>query len=213
MDLTWHGHACFRMRGKNAVAVTDPYPNTLGLKLQKLEADVVTISHQHTNHAHLAAVRDGYRLLDGPGEYEVAGVTVLGLSTFHDPERGALRGRNTIYLIEVDDVRVCHLGDLGHRLADADLERLGTVDVLLAPVGGGASLDATGAAEVARQVEPRVVVPMHYAVPGANGALEGAERFLREMGVTEITALPRLSMQATTGDVETTRVVLLEPRP
>ena len=213
MDLTWLGHSCFRLRGKNAVAVTDPYPNTIGLKLQKLEADVVTVSHHHDNHFNLGALRDGYRLVDGPGEYEVAGITILGVPSFHDRVRGEERGRNTIYAVEVDDVRVCHLGDLGHRLGDDDLEALGTVDVLLAPVGGGSALDAVGAAEVVRQIEPRVVVPMHYAVPGLNRQLESADRFLKEMGVTEVTTLPRLSIQATTGDVETTRVVVLEPRP
>lgn len=213
MDLTWHGHACFRLRGKNAVAVTDPYPNSIGLKLQRLEADVVTVSHPHPNHAHLGAIRDGYRLVDGPGEYEVAGITVIGVKTYHDAVRGEERGRNTIYVLELDDVRVCHLGDLGHRLADDELEALGTVDVLLVPVGGGTSLDAERAALVVRQIEPRVVIPMHYALPGLTKPLEGPERFLKEMGVTEVQTHPKLSIGATSGDVETTRVVVLEARP
>lgn len=213
MDLTWLGHACFRLRGKNAVAVTDPYPNSIGMKLPKLEADVVTVSHAHDNHRNLAALRDGYRLLEGPGEYEVAGVTVIGVNSFHDAVRGQEHGRNTIFMIEVDDVRVCHLGDLGHKLGDAELEALGTIDVLLAPVGGGAALEAVGAAEVVRQIEPRVVVPMHYAVAGLNKQMEGPERFLKEMGVTEMTTQAKLSIGAVAGDVEMTRVVVLEPRP
>ncbi|HEX6548319.1 MAG TPA: MBL fold metallo-hydrolase [Candidatus Dormibacteraeota bacterium] len=211
MDVTWLGHGCFRLRGRNAVAITDPYPPSLGPKLGKLDADLVTVSHPHENHAYVQAVKDA-RLIDGPGEYEVAGISVIGLPTFHDDRSGEDRGRNTVYLIDIDDVLVCHLGDLGHRLDDNDLEALGTVDVLLAPVGGGTSLDATRAAEVVRQIEPRIVVPMHYALPAVKKQLEPADRFLKEMGVTEAEPIGRLSVQATTGETETTKVVVLEAR-
>lgn len=211
MDLTWLGHGCFRLRGKNAVAVTDPYPPALGPKLAKLEADLVTVSHPHPNHSNVQAVKDA-RVIDGPGEYEVKGITINGLPAYHDDRKGEERGRNTIFLIEVDDVRVCHLGDLGHRLDDASLEVIGSVDVLLVPVGGGNSLDAGRAAEVVRQIEPRMVVPMHYAVPGVRKELDGVERFLKEMGAPETEAIQRLSVQATTGETETTKVVVLEAR-
>ncbi len=212
MDITWLGHSCFRLRGKAASAITDPYPASLGLKLPKLEADLVTVSHAHENHAYVDAVKNEARVVDGPGEYEVAGITVLGFPTFHDGERGSQRGRNTVYVIEVDDVRVCHLGDLGHRLNEDHLDEIGTIDVLLAPAGGGTSLDAEGAAAVVRQIEPRVVVPMHYAIPGLKKDLHGVDRFLKEMGAAEVEPINRLSLQATTGDTETTRVVVLEPR-
>lgn len=212
MDITWHGHGCFRLRGKAASAITDPYPPSLGLKLPKLEADLVTVSHEHENHSYVDAVKNGAQVVDGPGEYEVAGITVLGFPTFHDAERGAQRGRNTVYVIEVDDVRVCHLGDLGHRFNEDDLDQMGTIDVLLAPAGGGTSLDAEGAAALVRQIEPRVVVPMHYAIPGLKKDLDGVDRFLKEMGAAEVEPINRLSLQATTGDTETTRVVVLEPR-
>ena len=211
MDVTWLGHGCFRLRGRTAAAVTDPYPPTLGLKLPRLEADLVTVSHPHENHSHVQAVKDA-RLVDTPGEYEVAGITVTGFPSFHDTVHGEERGRNTVFVIEVDDVRVCHLGDLGHRLDDDLLDAIGTIDVLLAPVGGGTSLDAARAAEVVRQIEPRTVVPMHYALPGLKKPLEPVDRFLKEMGVTEVQPQPRLSLQATTGETETTRVVVLDAR-
>jgi L-ascorbate metabolism protein UlaG (beta-lactamase superfamily) len=211
LDLTWLGHGCFRLRGKNAVAVTDPYPPALGPKLAKLEADLVTVSHPHPNHSNVQAVRDA-RVIDGPGEYEVKGITVNGVAAYHDDRKGEERGRNTVFLIEVDDVRVCHLGDLGHRLDDASLEVIGSVDILLVPVGGGNSLDASRAAEVVRQIEPRMVVPMHYAVPAVKKELEGVERFLKEMGAPETEPIQRLSVQATTGETETTKVVVLEAR-
>jgi L-ascorbate metabolism protein UlaG (beta-lactamase superfamily) len=211
VDLTWLGHGCFRLRGRAAAVVTDPYPPSLGPKLPKLEADLVTISHQHENHSYAQAVVKEPYVVRGPGEYEVAGVTVTGLPTFHDASQGSVHGRNTVCVIELDDVRVCHLGDLGHPLAADMLEALGNIDVLLVPVGGGNTLDAAGAAEVVRQVEPRVVIPMHYALPALKTELAPVERFLKEMGVTEAEPQPRLSVQPSSAESET-RVVVLEPR-
>ena len=191
--------------------VTDPYPPSLGPKLPRLEADLVTISHQHENHSYAqTVVRDPY-VISGPGEYEVAGVTVTGLPTFHDDRRGEVHGRNTVYVIELDDVRVCHLGDLGHALTDEQLETIANVDVLLVPVGGGKTLDAARGAEVVRQLEPRLVVPMHYSLPAVKTELEPVERFLKEMGVAEAEPQTRLSVQSSSGEAET-RVVVLEPR-
>ena len=175
MDVTWLGHGCFRLRGRSAAVVNDPYPPTLGPRLPRLEADLLTISHEHENHAYTRAVRDG------------------------------------AYVIELDDVRVCHLGDLGHGLDDVMLGAIGNVDLLLVPVGGGRALDAARAAEVVRQVEPRVVVPMHYALPAIKKELAPVERFLQEMGVEGAEAQPKLSIQASSSEAET-RVVLLEAR-
>jgi L-ascorbate metabolism protein UlaG (beta-lactamase superfamily) len=211
LDLTWLGHGCFRLRGRNAAVVTDPYPASLGPRLPRLEADLVTVSHQHANHSYVKAVRSDARVIEGPGEYEVKGVTVMGLPSYHDASSGSEHGRNTIYVIEIDDVRVCHLGDLGHRLADDDLEAIGTLDVLMAPVGGKNCLSAAQAAEVVRQLEPRVVVPMHYALPAIKTELEPLERFLREMGVAEAEPQPRLSIGPGSGDVET-KVLVLEAK-
>ena len=211
MDVTWLGHGCFRLRGRSAAAVCDPYPPALGARLPRLEANVLTISHEHANHSYAQVVHGDPVVVDGPGEYEIAGVAVQGVGAFHDTADGAERGRNTIFVIELDDVRVCHLGDLGHRLLDQHIEAIGNVDVLLVPVGGGATLNGASAAEVVRQLEPRVVVPMHYKLPGLKVELETSERFLKEMGAEGAEALPRLGMQPSSGESET-RVVLLEPR-
>ena len=210
MDVTWLGHGCFRLRGRSAAVVTDPYPPAIGLKLQRLEADLVTVSHEHDNHNYTQLVRDAYEIR-GPGEYEVAGVSVIGVSTYHDAEKGARRGRNTVYLIEIDDVRVCHLGDLGHRLDDSDAESVSSADVLLVPVGGRTAINAAQAAEVVRQLEPRYVIPMHYAIPGLKLELDPVDRFLKEMGVATAEAQPKLSVQKSSGEYET-RVVVLEPK-
>ncbi len=212
MDVTWLGQSCFRLRGKNAAVVTDPFPPSLGLRLPRQEAELVTVSHEHENHSYTQAVLDGAFEITGPGEYEIAGVSVIGIPTFHDSEKGSKRGPNTVYLIEIDDVRVCHLGDLGHPLDDAAAETVSSVDVLLVPVGGKTAINAVQAAEVVRQLEPRFVVPMHYATPGVKVDLEGVDRFLKEMAVTSFEAQPKLSVQAISATEYETKVVVLEPK-
>jgi L-ascorbate metabolism protein UlaG (beta-lactamase superfamily) len=211
VDVTWLGHGCFRLRGRNAAVVTDPFPPSIGIKLGRLDAQIVTVSHEHENHAYFSAIPNARYRISGPGEYEVAGVGVIGFDTFHDAQHGEVHGRNTVYLIELDDVRVCHVGDLGHKLGDDHLETLGNVDVLLVPVGGRTTMSAVQAAEVVRQVEPRVVVPMHFAIPGLKIELEPVDRFLKEMGLTAAEPQPKLSIQAASGESET-KVVVLEPR-
>ena len=212
MDVTWLGHGCFRLRGRGAAVVTDPYPPAIGLKLARMDAESVTISHEHDNHNFTQVVRDGAYEIRGPGEYEVAGVSVIGIPTYHDAEKGAKHGRNTVYLIEIDDVRVCHLGDLGHKLDDAESEAVASPDVLLVPVGGRATMTAAQAAEVVRQLEPRYVVPMHYAISGLKLELDPIDRFLKEMGVTSAEPQPKLAVQKSSGAEYDTKVVVLEPK-
>lgn len=212
MDVTWLGHGCFRLRGRAAAVVTDPYPPAVGLKLARMDAEVVTVSHEHDNHSFTQVVRDGAYEIRGPGEYEVAGVSVIGIPTYHDAEKGATHGRNTVYLIEIDDVRVCHLGDLGHKLEDTEAEAVTTPDVLLVPVGGASALNGAQAAEVVRQLEPRYVIPMHYAIPGLKLKLDPIDRFLKEMGVTVSEAQPKLSVQKSSVTEYETKVVVLEPK-
>jgi L-ascorbate metabolism protein UlaG (beta-lactamase superfamily) len=199
------------LRGRSAAVVTDPYPPAIGLKLARMDADLVTVSHDHQNHNFTQVVRDGAYEIHGPGEYEVAGVSVIGVPTFHDADKGATHGRNTVYLIEIDDMRVCHLGDLGHKLDDAEAEAIASPDVLLVPVGGRTAMNAAQAAEVVRQLEPRYVVPMHYAIPGLKLELDTIDRFLKEMGVTTAEAQPKLTVQRSSGDYDT-KVVVLEPK-
>jgi len=145
----------------------------------------------------------------GPGEYEISGVLIIGMTTFHDGERGKKRGKNTVYLIELDEVAVCHLGDLGHVLTTEQVEEIEKVDVLLLPVGGVSTIDAPLAAEVVRQLEPKVVVPMHYKTEALTRELEPVDRFLKEMGIKEVVSQPRLSLtKANLPD--TTQVFLLD---
>ena len=193
MEISWLGHSCFRIRGRQATVITDPYPPDLGYSLGKPTAHVVTVSHQHPGHSYVQGIGGGPRLVTGPGEYEISGVLITGIATFHDRERGKQRGKNTVYLMEVDEVSVCHLGDLGHVLTAEQVEEIGNVDVLLLPVGGVSTINAPVAAEVVRQLEPKAVVPMHYKTEALSWELEPVDRFLKEIGVKEINSQPKLS--------------------
>ena len=193
MDISWLGHSCFRIKGKQVTVITDPYSPDLGYSLNKTEANIVTVSHQHPGHSYVQGINNDPRLVTGPGEYEIKGVLITGISTFHDQEQGQKRGKNTVYLIEVDEVSVCHLGDLGHALTAEQVEEIDDVDVLLLPVGGLSTINASMAAEVVRQIEPKAVIPMHYKTEALNWELEPVDKFLKEIGVNEIEPQPKLS--------------------
>ncbi|OGM57508.1 hypothetical protein A2955_04125 [Candidatus Woesebacteria bacterium RIFCSPLOWO2_01_FULL_37_19] len=188
MEITYLGHASFRLKGKNAILVTDPFdPKMVGIGFPKITADIVTVSHGHDDHNRSDLVGQVRKVIDGPGEYEVAGISVIGYPSYHDDKKGALRGKNTIYVIEVEGVRVVHLGDLGHKLSEDALEDLGTVDILLIPIGGFYTTGISEAIEIVQSIEPSITIPMHYFVEGMNkenfGKLSGVEEFIKESGL------------------------------
>jgi len=209
MEISWLGHSCFRIKGRQATVITDPYSPELGYSLGKPTAQIVTVSHQHPGHSYVQGVGGEPRPVLGPGEYEISGVLIIGVATFHDADSGSKRGKNTVYLMEVDEVSVCHLGDLGHVLTDEQAEQLDNVDVLLLPVGGVTTINASVAAEVVRQLEPKAVVPMHYKTEVLKRELAPVERFLKEMGLKEINSQPKLSFTKASLPVST-QVFLLD---
>jgi L-ascorbate metabolism protein UlaG (beta-lactamase superfamily) len=209
MEISWLGHSCFRLKGNQATVITDPYPPNLGYKLGKLTASIVTVSHQHPGHSYVEGVGGGPRVVKGPGEYEISGVLIMGIATFHDSEKGAVRGKNTAYHMEIDEIAVCHLGDLGNVLTSEQVEELDNVDVLLLPVGGVSTINAPLAAEVVRQLEPKVVIPMHYKTPVLKRELESVDRFLKEIGAKDVAPQPKLSVTKSNLP-ETTQVFLLD---
>jgi L-ascorbate metabolism protein UlaG (beta-lactamase superfamily) len=194
MDITWLGHSCFKLKGSHTTVITDPYSPELGYSLGKPNARIVTVSHQHPGHSYVQGVGNQPKVIKGPGEYEISGVLILGIATFHDGERGKKRGKNTVYLVEIDEVAVCHLGDLGHVLTGEQVEEIDNVDVLLLPVGGVSTINAPMAAEIVRQLEPKVVIPMHYQTPALSGELEPVDRFLKEIGAKQVNSQPKLSL-------------------
>jgi L-ascorbate metabolism protein UlaG (beta-lactamase superfamily) len=200
MDITSLGHASFKIRGKQATVVTDPYTSDMvGLKFPRLvTADIVTVSHDHEDHNAVDDVGETPFIVHAPGEYEVKGVSILGVATFHDEEKGAKRGRNTMYRIEVDGVSIVHAGDLGHTLSPEEVEKLNGVDILLIPVGGVYTIDAVQATKIVRDIEPAIVIPMHYLRDGMNkkefGELSPVSAFLTHIGKEDVTPQDKLTI-------------------
>ena len=194
VDLTWLGHACFRLRGREGVVLTDPPDPKSGHAIPRTDAHLVTMSHGHPGHGSLRSVAGEPVVLSGPGEYEVREILVTGVATWHDEEKGASRGRNTVFTIRLDELAICHLGDLGHSLPSGDLERIGDVDIVLVPISGHeVNLGAATAAEIVHQLAPKVVVPMSYD-PDAKKKDAPFERLLHELGVKDLTPVPKLSV-------------------
>ncbi|MGH2449904.1 MAG: MBL fold metallo-hydrolase [Candidatus Limnocylindria bacterium] len=211
MDLTWLGHACFRMRGREGIVLTDPPDPKSGHAIPKTDAHLVTISHDHDGHSSLKSVGGEPVVLSGPGEYEVREILVTGLGSFHDDEGGKARGGNTIFAIRLDDLVVCHLGDLGHSLPSGDLERIGDVDIVLVPISGAeTNLSAARAAEIIHLLEPKVVVPMSYD-PDSQKKDSPFDRLLHELGVKELVPVAKLSVSRSSLPAEV-QVVALDSR-
>jgi len=163
--------------------VTDPFDKKIGLKPPAFEANVITVSHDHFDHNNVASLRGNPFIIDSAGEYDIKGVSVYGVESYHDDKEGKERGSNIIYRIMVDNISVSHLGDLGHALDNKQLDLLSGTDILLIPVGGKYTIDAQKAVEVVAQIEPRIVIPMHYKVPGLKVDLDTADKFIKELGI------------------------------
>jgi L-ascorbate metabolism protein UlaG (beta-lactamase superfamily) len=218
-DVQYLGHSAFRLRGRDGIVLTDPFDRSVGLDIGRPTAHIVTISHSHPDHANVAAVkpmRERLFTIDGPGEYEVGGVLITAVRTYHDKQKGADFGTNTVYVIHMDDVVFCHLGDLGHELTTHQIDEIGNVDVLFVPVGGGETIGPAEAVSVISQLEPRVVVPMHYALPGQRSFqidLAPLEKFTHEVGLKEIVAEEKLSVTAANlpAEGEETKIIIMKP--
>lgn len=193
MEITYLGHAAFKLKNKNGVVIMDPYDDaTTGLVLGKQSADIVTVSHSHPDHSawqkiNATTQREKPFIIKEAGEYEVGGISVFGVESWHDKEEGAIKGPNIIYTVLMDGVNVCHLGDLAHPLSDEQVARIGEVDVLMAPVGGRFSLDPKEAIEIMNRLEPKYFIPMHYRTGAHNpeffSELKPLTDFLNEYGI------------------------------
>lgn len=211
MDITWLGHSCFQIKGKDVVVITDPCHPDLGYALSNLQADIVTVSHFHPGHCYTEAVTSEYRAIEGPGEYELRGVFITGIATFHDADRGKSRGKNTVYVAEMDGVTLCHLGDLGHLPSSELMEDMANIDVLFIPVGGISTLSAPAAAELTKRLAPKIVIPMHYKTPVLSVELEPVDKFLKELNVVGTDPKPKLVVNRSNLPVGTQITVLDYP--
>lgn len=210
MDIFYLGHAAFRLKGKTATVVVDPYDPKVGPKFPKVEADIVAVTHSHFDHNAVEQVGGEPFVITGPGEYEVKGVEVVGVNSFHDNKKGEERGQNSIYNFKIDRINICHLGDLGQTsLTDAQVEEIGNVDVLLLPVGGHYTIDAAEANKIAAQLEPKIIIPMHYKDTETKvEELSGVDKFLKEVGKENLE--PQNKLTVTPDKLpEETQVVLM----
>lgn len=213
VDIYFLGQACFRIKGKKTTIVVDPYDSDfIGLSPLKLEADIVCVTHAHKDHnaAELVKGTDEAEafVISGPGEYEIRGVNIIGISSFHDDKEGEERGRNIIYQITIDGVNIVHLGDLGQKkLTQSQIEEI-SCDVLLLPVGGVYTIDGKEAVEIVSQLEPKVIIPMHYNLPKLKVELGEVSEFLSAIGKEKMEPIPKYSISEERMPQETEVVVL-----
>lgn len=190
MYIQYLGHSCFKFisrdNGTSVSIVTDPYGPENGLKMPNTDADIVTISHAHKDHNNLKAIKGQPYVVDSAGEYDLKSVFIQGIDAWHDDKNGAERGPNIIYRLGIEDVVVTHLGDLGHLLDNKQVEKLEGTDILLVPIGGTYTLDVKKAIEVINQIEPRIVIPMHYQQAGLTLNLAGVDKFIKEIGIKPV---------------------------
>jgi len=210
MEIVWFGHSCFRLTERGmATIVADPFDNrTTGYEPLKLKADIVTISHEAPGHNYTEAVKGGFRLISGPGEYEIGGVFITGVQTNGEGKRAADEPRNTLYVFDYNGVTVAHLGDLRHVPSQTEIEALGNVRVALVPVGGGGGLTPAKAVEVVSLLEPGIVIPMHYGTSASQIKLAPVSKFLKELGLGNVETQDSLKITQATLPEETRVVVL-----
>ncbi len=186
MKITYLAHASFLIETKSGVKIlTDPYDDSVGYTVFELSANVVLTSHKHFDHGYTGSLKGDYVLVDKEGEFEVKGVKIKGIKTFHDKENGQKRGENIVFVIE-DEFSIAHLGDLGHELAASELEKVGKVDILLIPVGGVYTIDAKEAFNVAKAINPRVIIPMHYKTEKLKFDIGKVEEFTKHFEDVEV---------------------------
>ena len=179
MKIRWFGHACFQLTYDNGIRVVMDHFGDIGYPLLDVEADIVTVSHDHYDHNEVGAVRGTPQVFKEPGEYETDGIRIIALPAFHDKAEGTERGKNLIHIIEAEGMRLAHLGDLGHELKDSQISAMGKVDILLTPVGGHYTIDADTAARHVENLKPKVVIPMHFKTPAIDFPIKGVELFLK----------------------------------
>lgn len=189
MNIQWYGQSCFRIQSKDLVIFTDPYAKEIGLRPARTHADIVTVSHNHYDHNNVLDLKDNPFVINTPGEFEIKSIFVKGISSFHDNKLGQEKGANIIYTIITEGLNICHLGDLGTELSEKQIDRIGEVDILMIPVGENYTISVDQATKIINQIEPRVIIPMHYALPNLKVKFSKIDKFLKAMGVRKQTTL------------------------
>ena len=182
MNIKWLGHSCFLITSKEGLRIiTDPYAVGGGINYSPINesADIVLVSHNHADHNNISAVQGRPEAIKGNGIKSAKGIQFRGIATYHDTSQGKQRGPNTIFCFNLDGIRLCHLGDLGHVLNREQVEQVGAVDILFIPVGGVYTIDAANASQVCEQLKPKVVIPMHFKTSKCDYPIATVEDFLK----------------------------------
>jgi len=197
MRIKWLGHSCFLLTAENGMRIlADPFNDEVGYRLPAEEADIVTTSHNHFDHNNISIVKGEFTHINQTGRFFEKGIIIEGIPTFHDTDRGAKRGKNTIFKYSIDDITVCHCGDLGHVLTPEQVKDIGEIDILLVPVGGTFTINAEGACEVVRQLRPLVTIPMHYKTDAMNFKIDSVDKFIKVSGGGEWTGIHEVEISS-----------------
>ncbi len=218
MQIQYYGQSCFKITSKPGGRATDdivfffdPFGKDLGIRPPQGQADIVFVSHNHFDHNNTEALKGQPVIINVPGEYAVKGINVVGIDSFHDMEEGAKRGRSTIFILEAEDLKICHLGDLGSDLTGKQLEEIDGVDVLFIPVGGTFTIDGKKAAELIKKIEPAIVIPMHYKIEGLKPEIEDLQKFCAEMGNCPKEKTAKLNIKKKDLEGKSMEVVIMDP--
>lgn len=213
MKIKWLGHAAFLIASDaNIRIITDPYQSGGGIKYSPIteEADYVTISHEHSDHNYTDSIRGNPVIIRGVGTHQKEHFTFKGFASFHDDRNGGLRGENTIFCFDIDDIKICHLGDLGHLLSENKIKEIGEVDVLLIPVGGTYTIDANQATEFCKKINPKIIIPMHFKTPKLDFPITDVRPFI--YGKENVRELNSSEFETTKeGLPVTTEIIVLKP--
>lgn len=195
----------------NLSVLIDPFSSQIGLKPPKIKDDIVLVSHQHSDHNNIEGRPDQSFLAKGPGEYEVRGIFIKGIPSFHDKSQGRERGLNTIYSVKMEDMAIVHLGDFGQdKLTEEQVEKIGEIDILMIPIGGTYTINYKEAVEVIQEIEPKIVIPMHYKIPSLKLALDGPDKFLKEISLTPEKAEKSYKIQKKNLPAEEMKLVMFQ---
>jgi len=217
MNIIWHGQSFFEIittpqKNSQIRIAIDPFSEEIGLRFPKVEADILLVTHSHQDHNNIKSIKGDPFLISNSGEYEIKDVFIQGIFSWHDNKEGKERGINTIYTIESEEIKICHLGDLGQgELTSQQLEAIGEVDILMIPIGGGYTISAKEAIDIMSQIEPKIVIPMHYALPKLKIKLEGLDKFLKTLGIKDVQPLSKLAIKKKDISEQEAKIIVLEP--
>ena len=215
MIIQYYGHSCFKIsakplgRGQEEVSIfLDPFDRETGLRPPQGQADLALVSHQHHDHNNVQSLKGNPTVIDIPGEYSFKGISVIGIPSFHDTDR---KMANTIFILEAEEMRICHLGDLGIELDQKDLELIDGVDVLMIPIGGKYTIDAKKAVDLIKKIEPAIIIPMHYKIEGSTIDIDSEKKFCNEIGNCSREKVSRINIKKKDLEEKVMETIVMNP--